>query len=149
MRENQAREKLCPHLSGGAFLFTSKAQEQTKDATHTESAENRRGMAESRDCGGGRAFPIWGQRRKSHRPLWIKSSLVPLSSARTGLSHEARTHEVQSTGSMGLEGDTRAYISDLNLQRYKTTWNPSQGLIVPWYLVICHFHWFHYDERNR
>lgn len=134
---------MCPHLSGGAFLFTSKAPEQTEDATHTESAEDRRGTAESRDCGGVRAFHIWGrggQRRKSHRPLWIKSCLVPLSSARTGLSHKARTHEVQSTGSIGLEGDTRAYISGLNLQRYKTTRYPSQGLIVPWHLAICHFH---------
>lgn len=100
-------------------------------------------MAESRDCSRIRGFRILGrggQRIKSHHPLWVKSSIVQLSSARTGLSPQARTHEVQSMALIGVGGDAHAYTSDLNLQCYKTTPNPSQGLIVAWYLVICHFH---------
>lgn len=63
------------HLSGKAFLFTTKAQEQTKNATHIESLEDR-GSREGNDW---KQRLWWGKRVSYVRKRKAKKKVSPCS----------------------------------------------------------------------
>lgn len=96
-------------------------------------------IADSRDCGAVRGFCILGrggQRKRLKVPLCI--------TAKTGVSHQARAHGVQSVGLIRIGGDTHAYTSILYLT-YNTT-RPHEILLkilkhhgIWWYVIFIDF----------